>query len=60
LNIPVKIFIAKDDPVIPYEDYSNLKENEFFRYQDKNSAVTAVLSTYFLQDAGIIKKSQKL
>lgn len=31
LNIPVKIFIAKDDPVIPYEDYSNLKENEFFQ-----------------------------
>lgn len=31
LNISVKIFIAEDDPVIPYEDYSNLKENEFFQ-----------------------------
>jgi hypothetical protein len=31
LNIPVKIFIAEDDPVIPHEDYCNVKENEFFQ-----------------------------
>jgi len=31
LNIPVRIFIAKDDPVIPYEDYRHLQENDFFK-----------------------------
>ena len=31
LNIPVRIFIAKDDPVIPQEDYQHLQENDFFK-----------------------------
>ncbi len=31
LNIPVKIFISEDDPVIPLVDYQSLQENEFFR-----------------------------
>lgn len=31
LNIPVTIFIAEDDPVIPYEDYRRLQENEFLK-----------------------------
>jgi predicted alpha/beta-fold hydrolase len=30
-TIPVKIFIADDDPVIPQEDYYNLQENKFFQ-----------------------------
>jgi uncharacterized protein len=29
LNIPVTIFIAEDDPVIPHEDYRHLQENDF-------------------------------
>jgi hypothetical protein len=31
LNIPVDIFISEDDPVIPYEDYQRLQENEFLK-----------------------------
>jgi predicted alpha/beta-fold hydrolase len=31
LNIPVRIFISEDDPVIPYEDYQQLQENEFLK-----------------------------
>jgi predicted alpha/beta-fold hydrolase len=31
LNIPVKIFISEDDPVIPYEDYKRIQENEFLK-----------------------------
>ena len=31
LNIPVTIFIAEDDPVIPHEDYRHLRENEFLK-----------------------------
>lgn len=31
LNIPVTIFIAEDDPVIPYEDYLQLQENDFLK-----------------------------
>lgn len=31
LNIPVNIFISEDDPVIPYEDYRRLRENEFLK-----------------------------
>jgi len=31
LNIPVRIFIAEDDPVIPQEDYRHLRENDFFK-----------------------------
>jgi len=31
LNIPVTIFIAEDDPVIPYEDYRQLQENDFLK-----------------------------
>lgn len=31
LNIPVKIFIAEDDPVVPYEDYCKLEENEYLK-----------------------------
>lgn len=31
LNIPVTIFIAEDDPVIPHEDYRQLQENEFLK-----------------------------
>jgi hypothetical protein len=30
-TLPVKIFIAEDDPVIPKEDYYNLQENKFFQ-----------------------------
>jgi len=29
LNIPVRIFIAEDDPVIPQKDYSRIQENAF-------------------------------
>jgi predicted alpha/beta-fold hydrolase len=29
LNIPVRIFIAEDDPVIPHEDYRHIQENAF-------------------------------
>jgi uncharacterized protein len=29
LNIPVRIFIADDDPVIPQEDYCKIQENKF-------------------------------
>jgi len=29
LNVPVTIFIAEDDPVIPHEDYRLLQENAF-------------------------------
>jgi len=31
LNIPVTIFIAEDDPVIPYEDYLQIQENDFLK-----------------------------
>lgn len=31
LNVPVRIFIAEDDPVIPYEDYLQLQENDFLK-----------------------------
>lgn len=31
LNIPVTIFIAEDDPVIPQEEYHHLQENEFLK-----------------------------
>lgn len=31
LNIPVKIFIAGDDPFIPHDDYLQLQENKFLR-----------------------------
>jgi predicted alpha/beta-fold hydrolase len=31
LKIPVRIFIAEDDPFIPQEDYRHLHENEFFK-----------------------------
>jgi predicted alpha/beta-fold hydrolase len=31
LNIPVIVFIAKDDPVIPYEDYSRIQESKFLK-----------------------------
>jgi hypothetical protein len=31
LKIPVTIFIAEDDPVIPHEDYRQLRENEFLK-----------------------------
>jgi uncharacterized protein len=31
LNIPVRIFIAEDDPVIPYEDYHRIQDNEFLK-----------------------------
>lgn len=31
LNIPVGIFIAQDDPVIPYEDYLKITENNFLK-----------------------------
>ena len=31
LNIPVRIFIAEDDPVIPNEDYRQIQENEFLK-----------------------------
>jgi len=31
LNVPVRIFIAEDDPVIPHEDYRNIQENKFLK-----------------------------
>jgi uncharacterized protein len=31
LNIPVRIFIAEDDPVIPHEDYYKIRENAFLK-----------------------------
>jgi len=31
LNIPVQIFIAADDPVIPPEDFNTLDENEYLK-----------------------------
>jgi hypothetical protein len=31
LNIPVRIFIAEDDPVIPNEDYCQIQENAFLK-----------------------------
>lgn len=31
LNIPVRIFIAEDDPVIPHEEYRHIQENEFLK-----------------------------
>jgi uncharacterized protein len=31
MNIPVNVFIAEDDPVIPLTDYISLQENDFFR-----------------------------
>jgi predicted alpha/beta-fold hydrolase len=31
LNIPVRIFIAEDDPVIPHEDYYKIQENAFLK-----------------------------
>jgi hypothetical protein len=31
LNVPVRIFIAKDDPVIPHEDYYKIEENAFLK-----------------------------
>jgi predicted alpha/beta-fold hydrolase len=31
LNIPVRIFIADDDPVIPHEDYYKIQENAFLK-----------------------------
>ena len=31
LNIPVRVFIAEDDPVIPNEDYLYIQENEFLK-----------------------------
>ena len=31
LNIPVRIFIAEDDPVIPHEDYYQIQENAIFK-----------------------------
>jgi uncharacterized protein len=30
-NLPVSIFIAEDDPVIPLEDFHHLQENDFVR-----------------------------
>jgi len=36
------------------------KKMNSLEYQDKNSAAIAVLSIYFLYDAGIIKILQKL
>ncbi|MBN1363239.1 MAG: alpha/beta fold hydrolase [Syntrophaceae bacterium] len=36
LNIPVKVFIAEDDPVVPQEDYRHVQENKFFKiYRQK-------------------------
>jgi hypothetical protein len=35
-NLPVSIFIADDDPVIPLEDFRNLQENKYFQiYRQK-------------------------
>lgn len=31
LNIPVKVFISEDDPVIPLADFQSLQENDFLR-----------------------------
>jgi uncharacterized protein len=31
INIPVIILISEDDPVIPYEDYQRIQENEFLK-----------------------------
>ncbi len=31
LNIPVRIFIAEDDPVIPHDDYLKLEDNRYLR-----------------------------
>ncbi|MFO7570927.1 MAG: alpha/beta fold hydrolase [Smithellaceae bacterium] len=31
LNLPVRLFIAKDDPVIPADDFDALTENDLFR-----------------------------
>jgi uncharacterized protein len=31
INIPVKIFISEDDPVIPHEDYDLIQDNEFLK-----------------------------
>lgn len=31
LKIPVTVFIAEDDPVIPHEDYRHLQENDFLK-----------------------------
>jgi predicted alpha/beta-fold hydrolase len=31
LNLPVSLFIAKDDPVIPADDFDSLTENDLFR-----------------------------
>ncbi len=31
LNVPVRIFISEDDPVIPYEDYQKIQENKFLK-----------------------------
>jgi predicted alpha/beta-fold hydrolase len=31
LNVPVRIFIAEDDPVIPHGDYYKIKENAFLK-----------------------------
>jgi uncharacterized protein len=30
-NLPVTVFIAEDDPVIPLEDFDKLRENDFFQ-----------------------------
>ena len=30
LNIPVRVFISEDDPVIPLIDFQSLRENDFF------------------------------
>lgn len=31
LNIPVRVFISEDDPVIPLADFQSLRKNDFFR-----------------------------
>lgn len=31
INIPVRVFISEDDPVIPITDFQSLRENDFFR-----------------------------
>jgi len=35
-TLPVKIFIAEDDPVIPQEDFNTLQENNFFQIFRQN------------------------
>jgi predicted alpha/beta-fold hydrolase len=30
LNIPVRVFISEDDPVIPLTDFESLQENDYF------------------------------